>query len=73
MKIRVRVKPGAKRAELTQEVGGGWRAKVKAKPEKGKANDDLVALVAKSFGVKKGQVVITQGRKSREKIVEIHE
>lgn len=43
-----------------------------SKPEKGKANAELVKKLAKHFGVSSSQVVIISGWKSRRKIVEIN-
>ena len=44
---------------------------VKASPEKGKANEEIVRKIAKHFGVPKSAVRIISGVSSRKKIVEI--
>ncbi|TAN11347.1 MAG: DUF167 domain-containing protein [Burkholderiaceae bacterium] len=49
----VRVKPGSRISELTQDADGTWLARLKAPPVDGKANAELVALVARRFGVPK--------------------
>ena len=43
--------------------------RVTAAPEGGKANDAVVALLAKRLGVAKGRVSIVRGHKSRDKTV----
>ncbi|RUM87332.1 MAG: hypothetical protein DSZ24_06440 [Thermodesulfatator sp.] len=42
-----------------------------APPEKGKANKQLVEVLAKHFGVKKSSVKILKGETSHNKVVEI--
>jgi uncharacterized protein len=49
------------------------KARVRAVPEDGKANKALVDLVAKSFGVKKSNVSIVSGSRSRIKQVVIED
>lgn len=42
-----------------------------APPVEGQANDMLVKLLAKHFGIRKSRVTIVSGAKTRQKIVEI--
>lgn len=44
-----------------------------SKPERGKANTELVKKIAKYFSVPKSRVKIISGLKSRSKIVEVTE
>ena len=44
---------------------------VMARPEKGKANEEIVKKIAKYFGVPKSFVRIISGATSRKKIVEV--
>lgn len=53
------------------EKGGILRAYLRSAPDKGKANEELVELVAERFGVKKRDVAIITGATSRKKIVEV--
>ena len=46
---------------------------LKSKPEKGKANADLVKKLARYFGIPSSRVKIISGFKSREKVIEIRE
>ena len=70
-RIAVRVKPGARVSALVGQDDGTWLAHVKAQPVDGKANEELRALVAREFGVRKAQVSIRSGACGRAKIVEI--
>ena len=44
---------------------------IKAKPEKGEANKELIKKLAKYFDVDKSKVKIIAGEKSRKKLVEV--
>lgn len=71
MILQVKVKPRAKSSELTQAADGTWVAKLKAPPVDGKANAELIALVAKAFNCRKDAVTIKAGAGSRTKLVAI--
>lgn len=70
-RIEVKVKPNARESRLTQEEDGTWSARLKSPPVDGKANKELIALVAKEFKVAKRQVSIRTGAGSRLKRIEI--
>ncbi len=69
--LEVRVQPRAKRNALEAGEGLALKAYITAPPESGKANDALVALLAKSLGVAKGRVRIVRGQRGRKKLVRI--
>jgi uncharacterized protein len=69
--LRIKVKPGARISELTSQVDGTWLAQLKSPPVDGKANAELIALVAGHFKVHKAQVRIRSGTSSRLKRVQI--
>jgi uncharacterized protein (TIGR00251 family) len=50
-----------------------WLAQIKAPPVDGKANEELVALIAKRFGCRKSEVTIKSGASSRLKRVVIED
>lgn len=55
-----------------QELSDGtWLARIKAPPIDGKANEELVALVAEHFGVRKAQVSIKTGASGRMKLIRL--
>ena len=70
-RISVTVSPGASRTELVGRHGDGWRARIAAPPERGRANEALCKLLAKQLSVARGSVEVVAGRSSRAKIVEI--
>ena len=69
IKIQVRVKPRAKVSELSHAADGTWTAKLKAPPVDGKANEELISLVAAKFRCRKAAVSIKAGVASRTKLV----
>jgi uncharacterized protein (TIGR00251 family) len=70
-RIRLRVAPGAARSDVVGRHGDGWKVRVAAAPERGKANDALVGLLAKVLLVPQADVVVVSGFGSRDKIVAV--
>jgi len=56
---------------LEQELEGTWLARLKAPPVDGKANAELIKLVARQFGCARSAVSIRSGAGSRTKLVKI--
>lgn len=71
MKLTVKVKPNAKKPRLVQEADGSWTAYLQSPPVDGKANRELIQVLAKQFGVPKSAVSISIGAGSRQKVVAI--
>ena len=70
--IQVKVKANARVSSLEDPKDGGpWRARVKSPPVDGKANKELIALVAERFGCPKAAVSIRSGASGRLKLVQI--
>jgi uncharacterized protein len=69
--IQVKVKPNSRVSTLEQGSDGVWQARLKAPPVDGKANAELVALIADHFGCRKADVVIRSGAGGRMKLVRI--
>ena len=69
--MQIRVRPRAGRN--TVEIGDGGRVTVRvtAAPVRGKANEAVVALLAKKLGVSKISVTVVRGLTSRDKVVRI--
>jgi uncharacterized protein YggU (UPF0235/DUF167 family) len=70
-RIDVTVSPGAARTELVGRHGSGWRARVAAAPERGKANEALCDLIARALNVPRRSVRVVAGRGGRAKVVEV--
>lgn len=61
VEFAVKVVPGASRTKIAGLLGNALKLAVAAPPEGGKANEAVVALLAKTLGVKRGQVAIAAG------------
>ena len=70
MKIHLKVIPKSSRSELISK-DGLIRAYVRSAPDKGKANRELVELVAKAYGVPKSHVSVVSGETCRNKTLEV--
>ena len=69
--LQVKVKPNARASSLEAVNDGTWLAQLKSPPVDGKANEELIALVARHFGCRKAQVAIKSGASVRMKLVRI--
>lgn len=69
--LQIKVKPRSKRSFFLQQPDGSWVAQVKAPPVDGKANEELVGLVARHFRCRKAAVDIKAGVSGRTKLVRV--
>ena len=72
MEIEVKVIPNAKRNAISAE-GQRFKVHLSAPAVDGKANEALVRFLAEHYQVRKSQIEITKGLKSRHKIIIIRE
>ena len=71
MKKEVKVKPNSKRQNIEELADGSLTVDLKSPPVDGKANKELIELLAKKFGVSKSKINIKLGLSSKYKLVEI--
>lgn len=69
--IQVKVKPNARSSSLEETEEGLWLAQLKSPPVEGKANEELVALVARHFRCARSAVTIRSGASGRLKLIRI--
>ena len=67
----IQVIPHASRAEIAGVQEGAFKVKVTAPPVEGAANEACIKLLAKELWLKKSQMEISSGTKSRKKTVMI--
>lgn len=70
-RVRLRVSPGSGRAEIVGRYGDGWKVRVTAAPEQGRANDAVLKLLADALSVPRERLTIVSGHSGRDKIVEL--
>jgi uncharacterized protein (TIGR00251 family) len=71
MQIRLKVVPKASRDGVAGWVGDRLKVRVRAAPERGRANAAVVELLAERLGLPRGAVRILAGHAAPEKLVEI--
>ena len=71
--IQIKVKPNSRTSVLEEQEDGTWLALIKSPPVEGKANEELVTLLAKHFRCRKADVSIKAGASGRVKLVRIEE
>lgn len=71
MLLQIKVKPRSRTSELVREPDGTWLARLKSPPVDGRANQELIGLVAAHFNCPKGTVSIKSGASGRLKLVRV--
>ena len=72
MDLRVKVVPKSSRNEILGPMADGTlKVRIAAPPDKGKANAELCAFLARHYGVPKSAVTILSGQTSPRKLVRI--
>ncbi|MCH7700972.1 MAG: DUF167 domain-containing protein [Planctomycetes bacterium] len=69
--LPVKVVPGASRTRVLGELDGRLKVAVAAPAERGKANDALIAYLAKRLGLRRRQVSVATGATSAVKTISI--
>ena len=71
VELSVFCQPKAARSALVGMHGGALKAKVKAPPVEGKANQALLELLAGALAVPRGRLTLVSGEQSRNKRVRV--
>lgn len=69
VKISILAKPGAKQNGITDLSPDGVGVQIAAPPVEGEANTELVKYLSKVLGLRKSDVSLDRGSKSRNKII----
>lgn len=68
-RIRVKVTPGAERTEVVGRHGEAWRIRVASAPERGRANDAALRLLAETLSLPRRNLSVVAGHTGRDKLV----
>ncbi len=71
IEMRVKVVPGASKSRVDGLYGDSLKIRVAAPPERGKANDALVSMLAELFELNKAHIAVVAGAASPRKTVRI--
>ncbi len=69
VRLRLRVKPGARRQRLVGAHGGALKVEVTAPPERGRANQAVLRLLADALELPRQSVELAAGAGSQDKVV----
>ncbi len=72
MDLHIRVIPNSKHQEIIEENDNFLKIKIKAPAKEGKANKELIEVLAKKCKVAKSQVEIIKGLSGKDKVVRIY-
>jgi uncharacterized protein (TIGR00251 family) len=67
----VKVKPNSQQQKIEELADGSLNVHLKSPPIDGKANEELIKLLAKKFDVPKSSITIKSGVTSRNKLITI--
>lgn len=71
MRLKVKVVPGSSRDAIVGWLGDALKIKVAAPPEKGRANEAVVGLLAEKLEIDPAQITLISGHTSAAKVLEI--
>ncbi len=71
MQKRVKIKPNSKLQNIKEEADGSLTVSLKSPPVEGKANEELIKLLAEKFDLPKSRIRIKSGLSSRHKLVDV--
>jgi len=69
--IQVKVKPGARQSRIEEVSHGPWLAFVRSPPTDGKANAELVTLLAEHLDCPRSAITIKSGAGARLKLIQV--
>jgi uncharacterized protein (TIGR00251 family) len=70
-RLRLRIQPGASRAGIVGRHGDGWKVRVTAAPEAGRANETVLRLLAETLSVPRDSLTLVSGHATRDKTVRL--
>jgi uncharacterized protein (TIGR00251 family) len=71
--LRLTVVPGAQRTQVVGLYGDRLKVRLAAPPEKGAANRELIAFLARALNLPKSALKLTLGPQSRAKVVTVYD
>ncbi|GBE06779.1 MAG TPA: YggU family protein [Nitrospirae bacterium] len=69
--INIKVAPRSSRPGIAGPYKDGLKVKLSSPPVEGRANKELIAILAKEFRIPKKNVEIIRGKRSKNKVVRL--
>ena len=70
-RLRLRVSPGAASAGIVGRYGDAWKVRVTSAPERGRANQALLAVLAEALRIPRARLQLVLGESARDKVVSV--
>jgi uncharacterized protein (TIGR00251 family) len=70
--LTIKVVPGASRDRIAGKLGDAIKVQVSAAPERGKANDAVINLIAGLLGLRRNAIQIVRGHTQPRKVLQIN-
>ena len=70
--LNIKVEPRSSRSEIVGPYGESLKVKLTSPPVEGKANKELIEVLAKGFGIAKKNIEIVSGQSSKNKVVRLN-
>jgi uncharacterized protein (TIGR00251 family) len=70
--IKIKVEPRSSKSGVVGPYGDSLKVKLTSPPVEGKANKELINILAKEFSIAKKDVEILSGQSSKNKIVKLY-
>ena len=72
MTIKIKVEPRSSKTGIVGPYGNALKVKLTSPPVEGKANKELIEVLARELKVKKKDIEIVSGQSSKNKVVRIN-
>ena len=70
-RLRVRVAPGSSASGVVGRHGDAWKVRVNAPPERGRANEAVLGVLADALRVRRDDIRLLRGGAGKDKLVEV--
>ena len=70
-RLKLHVTPGAREDVLAGWQGDSLRVKIRARPEKGRANEAVLRFLAGRLSLTRSRLALVRGATSRDKLIEV--
>jgi uncharacterized protein (TIGR00251 family) len=70
-RLRVRVAPGSSASGVVGRHGDGWKVRVNAPAERGRANEAVLGVLADALRLRRDDVRLLHGGAGKDKLVEV--
>ena len=72
IKVKIKVEPLSSKSGIVGPYGDALKVKLTSPPVEGKANKELIEVLAKGFGITKKDIEICSGQSSKNKVVKLY-